>query len=139
MPATYQIIEPRNLVYIRFDGILGSVEVLRTRAALVTDPAYRAGLVELIDMRTTNAVDFGMVGMLNIVRQYQELFDKHGYPVCMVIFAPGDLGYGMARMFESLTSDDIRFKPILTQTRDEAAAELERAGITEAHQLLDEL
>ena len=139
MPASYRILTNRNLVYIVFEGSLTSSDVLQMRAAQVVDPAYRAGLVELIDMRGTEAVEFGVLGMMNIIRQYQDLFDRYGYPLCMVILAPGDLGYGMARMFDSLTSEDIRFKPILTQTEQAAATELARAGIHEARQVLKEL
>lgn len=139
MPAHFQFHDAQNLVYIRFEGTLTSGEVLRMRAGLVSSPAYRAGLVELIDMSQTEIIDFGMIGMLNIVRQYQDLFDAHGYPICMIVFAPGDLGYGMARMFESLTADDIRFAPILTQTLQEVANALEHAGITDTHRWLEEL
>ena len=141
MPASYSIHPDRNLVHITFKGCLTKPEVLRMREDLVTDPAYRAGFVEFIDMSETQDFSIDHNGMMGIIRQYQNLFATHGFPRCMIIFAPGDLGFGMARMFENMTSEDIRFAPILTQTRPEALAQLQVFGIArpEARELLEGL
>lgn len=130
MPAKYEIIERHNLVHITFYGSMTRDDVVRMRAALVTDPAYRSGFVEFIDTRLADEFDINYNGMLNIIRHYQQLFSVYGFPICMIIFAPGELGFGMARMFETMSSDDVRFRPILTQTLKEAFQELENAGIS---------
>ena len=132
MPADYRILEQHNLVHITFSGVMTRGDVLRMRSSLVTDKAYRAGLVEFVDTRSADEFEITYNGMMNIIRHYQELFGAYGFPACMIIVAPGDLGFGMARMFEIMASEDMRFRPLLTQNDEELRLELDRAGISAA-------
>ena len=95
----------RNLVYVRFTGLVSREDTLEFARALLSDPMFRPGLDELIDARDCEYSGGGFDEIL----EYRGVRLESGRPAagkgrwaCVV---SDDLMYGLSRMFGTLASD----------------------------------
>jgi hypothetical protein len=94
------IFPERNLVYVRFTGVVRPEDALGFAKTLLADPSFRPGLDELIDARACT-----YEGRFDDVFGYKEARLKTPCPsagrrwACVV---SSDVMYGISRMFEVL-------------------------------------
>jgi uncharacterized protein YcaQ len=82
-------------------------------------PDFRSNLNEIFDAGQVEAVDVTAEDVRRLSGITEE-FTKHGVPVRVAIIAPGDVEFGMSRMYEMLQVQSIN---VLKVFRDRKTAE----------------
>ncbi len=124
MPSSYEIHADHGLLLIRYGGIVGVSDIGEVHERVRDDPRYRPGLKSFSDMSDITEVNFGFAGMLMLSRQFREIYAAAPNRVRVAHYAPSDLAYGMARMYEALTSDAQMLDLGLFRTLPEALGHL---------------
>lgn len=121
MPIRYRILEPQDIVYAQYSGVLTGADVEANFREFLRDPAFRLGRPEIIDLSRVSRIDetfLGLMDVLGVVNEGQAPIAGQG--TLTVIFAPDDEKFGMARMYQLAagTQSGIRVEVF----RDEARA-----------------
>jgi len=106
MPITYVIDESSGVVLTTASGVLTDQELLEHKRKLTSDSKFRPGMVELSDIRAITKLAVTNAGIAQFVSQ--DASDKaalEGHKLAIVV--SDDLAFGMARMYEMMTSMNI--------------------------------
>jgi len=106
MPISYRIDADARLVRTVADGVLTDAELLAHKAQLAADPAFQAGMHQLSDVRGVERLDVSADGVRSFVAhdaQHVERFAGHR----MAIVASEAVVFGMARMYQTMSSVDV--------------------------------
>jgi len=120
MPCTYEVHSNANLLYCRLVGIVSIDDIRAVLTRAQQGPSFRPGMLVFNDMSRTALIDFGFAQMMEIsarIRRIQATPKRFG---ACVFFTPGDLAYGMARMFRALAEPEI--EPSIGICRDRDAS-----------------
>ena len=106
MPISYRIDPARNLIFTTASGILTDDDILELKRRLTADPEFNADMRELSDVRAVTDLRVTTQG----VRRMVALDSMHssrldGYRLAIV--AGEDAIFGMARMYQMLTEDNV--------------------------------
>ena len=101
MPVEYRYDSALNAVVSTVTGVLDEREILTHLRKLLGDEDVPSGMIEIVDFSL--AVDFAVKasGAAVIASQVAELNAKKDYQGT-TFFAPNDLSFGMARMFQAM-------------------------------------
>jgi hypothetical protein len=106
MPVEYEIDARRQLIRTRCIGLVTPAEVLAHLRALEADPRLPDPLDVLLDFsRLTTFPDHAQVH--SVAREVRALRAKIPWRN-LAIVAPGDLAFGIARMFEMISEPSFR-------------------------------
>ncbi len=106
MPIKYTIDRIHRVVYTEASGILTEEELIQHKHDLVNHPDFMPGMVELSDAREVREIAISPAGLQRftaIDASYADLLKD--YKLAIVVTA--DLAFGMARMYEMMTSGNI--------------------------------
>lgn len=127
MPIRMTIERDKGLIRTTASGCIGGTDLIEYYRRLRAHPNFRSNLNEIFDATQVEGVDVTAEDVRHL-SSITEAFTKHGVPVKVAIIAPGDVEFGMSRMYEMLQVQSIN---VLKVFRERSAAE---AWIDEAHQ-----
>jgi len=107
MPINYTIDEERNLVLTVASGTLYDADVMQHKAALRDDPRVTPDIKELSDVRGIEQLDVTETGIRQMIRFDRDAAASTGGHT-LAIVATEDIIFGMARMYEMLTEQNVR-------------------------------
>ena len=116
-----QMIIERNTGLIRTtaSGRVSGRDLVEYYHRLRTHPDFKSNLNEIFDATRVDAIDVTADDVRRLSSITEE-FTKKGVPVKVAIIAPGDLEFGMSRMYEMLQVQSIN---VLKVFRERPAAE----------------
>jgi hypothetical protein len=124
MPISYHIDPTRQIVRTTATGTLTDDDIMDMKRRLAADAAFRPGMRELSDVRAVTELQVTPFGVRRMLALDAEQAARHQ----LAIVACQDEVFGMARMYELLSTDEP--SPIgVFRTYDEAATWL---GINDA-------
>lgn len=97
MPASYHILPVRNLVYVRYVGLVTLADTAKAFGAYAADPARRPGQQQLIDLARVTDWDRDFAGMIGLQAKKAETFHGNGSETLLVYHAPTKQTYSMAQ------------------------------------------
>lgn len=106
MPISYRIDQARHLVLTTATGILADNDVLDLKRRLVADPAFRPDMRQLSDVRGITALQVtaaGVRGMVALDSANASRLEGHR----LAIVTGEDVVFGMARMYQSMTEQNL--------------------------------
>lgn len=119
MPIRMVIERDNGLIRTTASGRLTGLDLVEYYRRLRAHPDFRSNLDEIFDATQVDAIDVTAEDVRTLSSITEE-FTKHGVPVRVAIVAPGDLEFGMSRMYELLQVQSIN---VLKVFRDRRTAE----------------
>ncbi|MBY6046901.1 hypothetical protein [Vannielia litorea] len=127
MPLTYRIFPDIGLVYVRYEGHAGIPETMETFGRYMSDPGFRPGQKQLVDLSAVTSWDKDYAALLGIQAKKAEAFLR-GPETIMVYYAPTPQTAEMARLIMRSWEDLDAIVPILQDTE---RGTLEVLGLSE--------
>jgi hypothetical protein len=129
MPIDYRIDHERRLVLAAAQGEITEDDLFTYQKTVWSDPTH-AGYGELVDMSDVAAVETPSVAGMRNLAALSASMDSPQRASRFAIVAPGDLAFGLGRMYQTYRElkTDSRKKVALFRTRDEALDWLAGAG-----------
>lgn len=98
----YKIISDKNLLWYKPTGIMRGKVIMAYIKGVLEDPDYQAGLLEFIDLSGVSEWQLSLAEIEHVTH-----FDSIDMsPIKKIaktgIYAPTDIAFGMARMYQSL-------------------------------------
>ncbi len=132
MPITYRIFPGADIVYADWVGVLSVAEITENFRSYVSDPAYRAGRSELIDLTRLENVRFQFRDATAFLSEVNaQPFPANG-GTHTVVLAPGKVAWGLSRMFGTMASLRKGIRMESHRTEDAALVALGRSERTVA-------
>ncbi len=119
MPIRMVIERDIGLIRTTASGRVTGLDLVEYYRRLRAHPDFRSNLNEIFDAAQVDAVDVTAEDVRTLSSITEE-FTKRGLPVRVAIVAPGDLEFGMSRMYEMLQVQSIN---VLKVFRDRKTAE----------------
>ncbi|WP_421701356.1 hypothetical protein [Aliiroseovarius sp.] len=115
MPTSTHLFDQGPLIYLRYEGQMTGAEMVASSRDVARLRAERDGLSVLVDLSRVTGTALNYSRMSRTVARMNALFHpaRDGVPQLTIIWAPGDLAYGMARMFEAISPDELRTVRVL--------------------------
>lgn len=95
----YRIHSSLAIVVSVWTGPITNEEIVSSYERLHADPAFRTELDQLADLRAADLSEVTSEGLRALARRAE----RHAGPNKSAVLAPGDLTFGMGRMYEVLT------------------------------------
>ena len=123
MPISTQLIRRVPVVYLRYAGQMTSAEMVASSREVAQCRVELDGIPVLVDLSQVTGTSLNYSRMSRTVSRMNALFRpaRDGAPQRTIIWAPGDLAYGMARMFEAISPEELRSVLVL-RSRDKVLA-----------------
>ncbi len=119
MPIRMIIDRDAGLIRTTASGRVEGSDLIAYYRNLRTHPDFRSNLNEIFDATRIETVDLTAEDVRRLSNLTEE-FTKRGVPVKVAIIAPGDVEFGMSRMYEMLQMQSIN---VLKVFRERAPAE----------------
>ncbi len=125
MPAEVILFPERNLALFRHVGVSLADDCISAINTFIQMPGYRPEMAHLVDLSgvTEAAVDFN--SMPGLVMRAARLGHYFTQGLHCAIYAPDDVSFGFARMYQQLAE---QFLPFQTGVFHDAAGALAHAG-----------
>ncbi len=123
MPIRFEVDTTRRRIHTRAEGVVEGADLIAYFQALRAHPDYRGDMDELFDL--SGATEIRVSGA--DVRRFSastEPVTSRGTPIRVAVVAPGDLEYGLSRMYELLQIESLSTIQIFRK-REEAEAWLD--------------
>ena len=101
MPVTYDIRSTPPLLYVRYLGFVTPDEVRAAFDDYASGPEFRMDRPQYVDLTRFENTAATYADIVAIAGMLERACTAQGATLSIGIHAPGDLGYGLARMFES--------------------------------------
>ncbi|WP_417211469.1 hypothetical protein [Antarctobacter sp.] len=102
MPISYCISQDLNVLYARYFGQMRAEQFADIYRVYLDDPDYLLGRPELIDMSEASAMELDFEQVRTILMGVGRAIPEGTPPIRTVLLAPGDVAFGLARMYQSL-------------------------------------
>lgn len=102
MPIEFCTSLTLDLVYARWWGHMTSQARRENFQNYLNDAHYKPGRAELIDLSGIQSSDFDFERAKSVIHQIKEAGPPRDLPTQRVLWAPGDVPYGCARMFQAV-------------------------------------
>lgn len=100
MNVSYNIDKDKNLIYIKFSGLITEQELMTTFAKMNEDPIFDKGINVIMDAMKVKT-NLNIKDIRKIIT-YLKHIQKEREKIKLAIVAPGNATYGISREFESL-------------------------------------
>lgn len=120
MPISYEIDTRLGLIRTTATGVLTDADLVAHKRALASDPRIKPGMRELSDVRGVEQLEVTLAGIGTLVSMDAEpaaMFDDYR----LAIVASTDVVFGMARLYQQRTDEELERVGIF-RTMEEAAA-----------------
>ena len=105
MPITCQLIQGERLAIFTHVGLVSDDEFLDRYRASFEDPQFDTSYDLLVDLRQTNSSVRGTKVLSQLAEYMWQLYAEAKSAPKVAVLAPGQLSFGLARMFESFSHD----------------------------------
>ena len=126
MPITYQVLKGHDLNYVRHFGRVSSSDITDTFSKYAADLDFRPMDDQLADLSEVTEIDIDFDQMRNVLRNVNTVYQPFPTPTRISFYAPSDLTFGMARMFQQLAEQQEGANAFVSRTQAEALACLDR-------------
>ncbi|MFD0981697.1 hypothetical protein [Tropicimonas aquimaris] len=137
MPCRHRIFEDLRLIAIRYDGHVTLEEHRALEMSIVGDPAFRVDLLRLSDCSRLTETDLGLTDFMPFLDRLQARAAGMEGRARWALFAPTDLSFGMAHIWQSLLETcpafDVRIFADVREILD--FLDLDRPGMAERLEL----
>ena len=125
MPTSMQYLASVPLIYVRYDGEVTGDQMLCVAKQIAATHKASRGVPVLADLSSFEDTDLTYTRLAGTVRRMNQIFLTRDEPAPQktVIWAPGDLAFGMTRMFEAISPKSVRDIRV-ARTEDEVSAHL---------------
>jgi hypothetical protein len=100
MPIEHRYDPALRTLFLEFSGEVSEAELVDTARKLAADPSIPPGHRELVDLSRIQNTDVTSAALRRVAHIYTES-DKRPEDSRVAIVAPGDLYYGLSRMYEA--------------------------------------
>lgn len=125
MPTESLILPEYRLIWQRYWGSLLRCEIFATRDLVHNAPDYDPSFHVLQDFRGTEETELTHSEVILLAESMKAHRQEIGIPLRLALLAPGDLGFGMGRMFMTLLGDNPLIRTATFRTVDEVVAFLD--------------
>jgi len=132
MPITYRIFPASDMTYAAWSGRITNDDVMANFQNYLSDPLYRAGRPEFIDLSAVEAADLRFPDLARLLSTVNAQPFNGPNGTLTSVFAPGDVAWGLSRMYETMASLQEGIVLELSRTELGALKALGRAEVTVA-------
>lgn len=125
MPIRYEIDTAAHRVTTTYTGLITPEENLAAYRAYLDDPAANPAYDYLIDLSDIIDIESDFPRVQYMVARLAPLYANRAPNALTAIFAPGDIAFGVARMYQSLNSVEGFENVSIFKTMAEATAWLD--------------
>ena len=125
-----QIFPLRRLVLARFSGLYTTADGMALIEAFLEDPEARLDFNHLYDLSGVDNFDADYSAISRMVSWKAPRLKDASKDARCVLLAPGDIAFGMARMYQSLSADVFPFAVEVTRDMAEALAQVNQPETT---------
>lgn len=100
MPIAHRFDPALRTLFVDFSGEINEAELVDAARKLAADPSIPPGRRELVDLSGIEATDVTAAALRRVAHIYAET-DVRPEESRVAIVAPGDLYYGLSRMYEA--------------------------------------
>lgn len=104
MPCSFKVFSAANLIIVRLWGSIRLDEILEMNAQYSTNTTANSGFLEFVDLSEVTEIDLDFMQVRAIITNREKTVPKDISPRVAAIYAPGDVSFGMARMFQSFSA-----------------------------------
>ncbi|SNS13949.1 hypothetical protein [Antarctobacter heliothermus] len=135
MPVTFKVLPEANLVLSWFRGDVSTAQHIAAFQAYTADPLFDGMQHVLIDMSDCTLESSYFDDMLRLAYQMKNYYTVRDLSSKTSVYAPGDVAYGMSRMYQSITEGNSPWAFGVFRTRKEAMgfADIQTGSAQEAH------
>ena len=126
MPMEYAFCSTPPLALVRYRGRIDPQVIIRSFQRYVEHPLYAPGMDELADLSQLTEIDLDYTTMRAVLKSVNAVYTRLPTRTRISFFAPEDVGFGMARMFEQLAGLQNGARAFVSRTEAEALAALDR-------------
>lgn len=120
MPFKQAILPDQHAVFTQFTGCTTLAELRDSYARYLEDPAYTPGQTQIFDFEEIDDVDMDYPQVAALVAMTYASYAAQPMITHAAIYAPGDVAFGMARMFELAYGENPHYRILVTRSPREA-------------------
>ncbi|MDU8929169.1 hypothetical protein RXV86_17380 [Alisedimentitalea sp. MJ-SS2] len=120
MPFELAILPDCRTVYARGIGCITLADLRDSYARYLDNPAYTPGQTQIFDLEAVVDVDMDYPQMTALVAMTYASYAAQPMITHAALYAPRDLTFGMARMFELAYGDNPHYRILVTRSAREA-------------------
>ena len=120
MPFDQIVLPDRNALFARASGRITLQDIRDSYARYLDDPAYIPGQTQIFDFEDVVDVDMDYPQMTALVAMTYASYAAQPMITHAAIYAPDDIAFGMARMFELAYGENPHYRILVTRSAREA-------------------
>ncbi len=121
MPVGVYYFPDLDLRWVRYEGALAAPDVIRVIHLAYGRPEGRAGRRSFIDMELVDRVEIAFSDMNSATQTAVETLSASGERIRSACFAPTDVTFGIARIYQTLMENAGVAETLVTRDRGEVA------------------
>ncbi|MCC1493363.1 hypothetical protein [Cognatishimia sp. F0-27] len=126
MSVSYRINSDMQLVIVEVTGRFTLHQGVAATERFANDARADYSYDFLVDCGANPHFDLDFARMLTMISRFAPFHRKRSANSLSVCYAPGDVAFGMARMYHTLVADKVTYRMALARTRLETAQLLDR-------------
>lgn len=104
MPITYRIFPKSDITYALWSGRITNEVMLANFQAYLSDPEYRPGRTEFVDLSGVEEADLRFPDLSRFLSTVNSQPFEDTVGTLTSVYAPGDVAWGLSRMYETMAS-----------------------------------
>ncbi len=120
LPIRYKILTDLNLVAVHFLGEIGSEEHIASFLDYAADPQFDGRQHALVDMSECKLDTSYFEDMQRLAYRLKGYYEVRALTSRTAVYAPGDVVYGMSRMYQSIAEGESPWELGVFRTLPEA-------------------
>ena len=120
MPIDISILPDRRSVYARFSGVITLHDIRDSHERYLALSGYAPGQTQIFDAEAVREIDMDYAQMNALVAMTYARYDALPMITHATIYAPHDIAFGMARMFELAYGENPHYRILVTRSDQEA-------------------
>ena len=85
----------------KYVGTITDMEMMDVFRRFFTSDEWVPGMSELADISEADLTEITSKGLSNLADMVEKIFSQHNISMRVAVYAPHDLGYGMARVYST--------------------------------------
>jgi len=118
MPVTYTIIKDMGLVVSCHRGITDDDEMIAAYTAMYADSDFDLAFYKLIDLREADSRGRDSQALRSLAERTRSHYTRTDTKSKVAIIAPGDLSFGLGRMYNSFTDENAEDVAVFRSTTE---------------------
>ena len=127
MPIAFEVLPDLNLCLAKFRGEVSTEEHIASFLEYTRHPLFDGKQHALVDMKDCLLENTYFDDMQRLAYQLKDYYEARDLSSRTSVYAPGDVVFGMSRMFQSIADGNSPWEMDVFRTRKEAMAYLDIA------------